>query len=168
MDYIVHYGIKGQQHGKRRFQNEDGSLTPAGRERYLNYVDRSNRIHFDDDNEEDSDSVRDDSTNKRKKEKSRKTGGHQIKGKSKSFKELVNEEGYRRREKIARKKVEAAMKAMDKLNETAVRGDQLKRKKYGEQNRFNTGRLANKTPYSLAEYEKYIKSGKNYFKRSDG
>ena len=32
--YIIHYGIKGQQHGKRRFQNEDGSLTEAGRLRY--------------------------------------------------------------------------------------------------------------------------------------
>ena len=34
MDYLVHYGIKGQTHGVRRFQNEDGSLTPAGKERY--------------------------------------------------------------------------------------------------------------------------------------
>ena len=38
MDYVlVHYGIKGQQHGVRRWQNEDGSLTPAGRERYSKY-----------------------------------------------------------------------------------------------------------------------------------
>ena len=37
MDYkltLKHYGIKGQRHGVRRFQNEDGSLTPAGRDRY--------------------------------------------------------------------------------------------------------------------------------------
>ena len=44
MDYIVryndsadslqHYGIKGQQYGVRRFQNEDGSLTAAGKIRY--------------------------------------------------------------------------------------------------------------------------------------
>lgn len=34
MDYIVHYGIKGQVHGKRRFQREDGSLTEAGKLRY--------------------------------------------------------------------------------------------------------------------------------------
>lgn len=34
MDYLVHYGIKGQQHGVRRFQNEDGSLTAAGKLRY--------------------------------------------------------------------------------------------------------------------------------------
>lgn len=32
--YLAHHGIKGQEWGVRRFQNEDGSLTPAGRERY--------------------------------------------------------------------------------------------------------------------------------------
>lgn len=33
-DELRHYGIKGQKRGKRRFQNEDGSLTAAGRARY--------------------------------------------------------------------------------------------------------------------------------------
>lgn len=36
--YLAHHGIKGQKHGIRRFQNEDGTLTPAGRERYLKGV----------------------------------------------------------------------------------------------------------------------------------
>lgn len=31
---LYHYGIKGQKWGVRRFQNEDGTLTPAGKERY--------------------------------------------------------------------------------------------------------------------------------------
>lgn len=31
---LTHYGIKDQKWGLRRFQNPDGSLTPAGRERY--------------------------------------------------------------------------------------------------------------------------------------
>lgn len=31
---LMHYGIKGQKWGVRRFQDEDGSLTAAGRERY--------------------------------------------------------------------------------------------------------------------------------------
>lgn len=35
MDYVlVHHGIKGQKWGIRRYQNEDGSLTPEGKERY--------------------------------------------------------------------------------------------------------------------------------------
>jgi hypothetical protein len=33
-DFLAHYGIKGQKHGIRRFQNEDGSLTDEGRSRY--------------------------------------------------------------------------------------------------------------------------------------
>lgn len=34
-DEICHFGIKKQKWGIRNYQNEDGSLTPAGRERYL-------------------------------------------------------------------------------------------------------------------------------------
>ncbi len=33
-DYIYHSGIKGMHWGERRYQNRDGSLTPAGRKRY--------------------------------------------------------------------------------------------------------------------------------------
>lgn len=33
-DYLIHHGIPGQRKGFRRFQYKDGSLTPAGRERY--------------------------------------------------------------------------------------------------------------------------------------
>ena len=32
--YLAHHGIKGQKWGVRRFQNSDGSLTKAGKERY--------------------------------------------------------------------------------------------------------------------------------------
>lgn len=34
-DFLCHHGIKGQKWGIRRFQNSDGSLTAAGKERYL-------------------------------------------------------------------------------------------------------------------------------------
>lgn len=31
---LVHWGVKGQKWGVRRYQNKDGSLTPAGQKRY--------------------------------------------------------------------------------------------------------------------------------------
>lgn len=38
-DFLMHHGIKGQRWGNRRFQNEDGSYTDAGRaRRRVNYV----------------------------------------------------------------------------------------------------------------------------------
>lgn len=33
-DYLYHHGIKGMKWGVRRFQNEDGSYTAAGKKRY--------------------------------------------------------------------------------------------------------------------------------------
>lgn len=37
-DHLAHHGIKGQKWGVRRFQNEDGSLTPEGQARYKQYA----------------------------------------------------------------------------------------------------------------------------------
>ena len=34
MNELYHHGVKGQKWGVRRFQNEDGTLTDAGKERY--------------------------------------------------------------------------------------------------------------------------------------
>ena len=38
---LYHHGVKGQRWGIRRYQNADGSLTNAGRERYLGNIDKS-------------------------------------------------------------------------------------------------------------------------------
>ena len=33
-NFIEHHGVKGQKHGVRRYQNDDGSLTTLGRQHY--------------------------------------------------------------------------------------------------------------------------------------
>jgi len=38
-DEIYHFGVPFMKWGQRNYQNEDGSLTPAGRERYLKKFD---------------------------------------------------------------------------------------------------------------------------------
>ena len=42
---LQHHGIKGMKWGHRRFQNKDGSLTPAGRERYADDYEEYETYH---------------------------------------------------------------------------------------------------------------------------
>ena len=46
-DELMHYGIKGQKWGERRFQNEDGTLTPAGRKKYKLEIKEENKKAFE-------------------------------------------------------------------------------------------------------------------------
>ena len=43
--YLAHHGIFGQKWGRRRYQNKDGSLTPAGELRYNKGTSDSNPDH---------------------------------------------------------------------------------------------------------------------------
>lgn len=38
-DFLAHHGVKGQKWGVRRYQNEDGSLTSEGKQRYSKSTD---------------------------------------------------------------------------------------------------------------------------------
>lgn len=46
MTELYHHGIKGQRWGIRRYQNEDGSLTEAGKKRYKNSVSIGNGLYL--------------------------------------------------------------------------------------------------------------------------
>lgn len=42
---LAHWGIKGMKWGRRRYQNADGSLTPAGKKRYDDSHEDYRRAH---------------------------------------------------------------------------------------------------------------------------
>lgn len=41
---LYHYGVKGMKWGVRRYQNYDGSLTPAGQKRYASSSDLAKKL----------------------------------------------------------------------------------------------------------------------------
>ena len=49
---LYHHGIKGQRWGVRRFQNEDGSLTSAGRRRYTSKITEQYRKEYGENSKE--------------------------------------------------------------------------------------------------------------------
>ena len=45
-DELYHWGIKGMRWGVRRYQNEDGSLTNAGKKRYYDTKELNKQKRF--------------------------------------------------------------------------------------------------------------------------
>ena len=43
---LMHFGIKGMRWGVRRYQNKDGSLTPAGKKKYQKKWDKNYRKNY--------------------------------------------------------------------------------------------------------------------------
>ena len=43
--YLTHHGIKGQKWGVRRFQEENGTMTPKGLKRYAKYMDKDGKLN---------------------------------------------------------------------------------------------------------------------------
>ena len=41
--YLAHYGVKGMKWGVRKYQNEDGTLTDAGKKRFARSVKKSSK-----------------------------------------------------------------------------------------------------------------------------
>ena len=48
-DELYHHGVKGQKWGVRRYQNEDGSLTPAGKVRYYKTIGLIKSVNYQND-----------------------------------------------------------------------------------------------------------------------
>lgn len=48
-DELYHHGVKGQKWGVRRYQNEDGSLTPAGKVRYYKTIGLIKNVNYQND-----------------------------------------------------------------------------------------------------------------------
>ena len=48
-DELYHHGVKGQKWGVRRYQNEDGSLTPAGKVHYYKTMGLIKKVNYQND-----------------------------------------------------------------------------------------------------------------------
>lgn len=100
--YLQHHGVKGMKWGRRRYQNADGSLTPAGRKRYAEDGDGIRKL---------SKSERKQAKYTRKASKKYANAGH-YSGEAKFYRDKANEI-TELGERVARKAESAARTASE-------------------------------------------------------
>lgn len=132
VDELYHHGIKGMKWGVRRYQNEDGTLTEAGKKRSAKTIEKIGKMY--------------DHSNKWTRRKVDK-----LNAKGKTAKANVMEEMIRRNEKAKQEKIDAVSK-MNADDLTQYKRKDLTKSLYA-QNFMSRNALSMTTPLSrLNEY----------------
>lgn len=109
---LTHWGIKGMKWGQRRYQNKDGSLTPAGKKRY------------------DRDEVHEDYRKAHSKKSVKQMSDHELKERNKRLEAEANYKRLTKKTNVGEKAVKAFISTAGTI--TAIAGAYSTYKKFAE------------------------------------